>query len=785
METAGSNPDLDDIYKKLDSSGSGLTSTEASSRLDKYGLNQIVEKKQSMVLKFLSKFWSPIPWMLELTIIITFILGKYSDMLIILILLIFNGIISFTQESRADNAVELLRKKLSVNARVLRDKKWNIIDAKNLVPGDVVHVRLGDVVPADMNIIDGEIQVDQSALTGESLAVSRKTPQLIYSGSTVRRGEATCIVLSTGSKTYFGKTAELVQSAKSKSHIETLIMGIVKDLIAIDTILVIILVLYSLYSGISILDVIPFALVILIASIPVALPATFTIAMALGALHMSKRGEIITRLSAIEDVASMDVLCMDKTGTLTENKLTLGQSRTYGVDENTLIKYAAYASERESEDPIDNAILDYSNTKNINIDLSTRKKFTPFDPSIKRTEAVIIENGKETHIIKGAPQVVASLCGNVPENFNSDVVNFSSQGFRIIAVAYGQDNLNLIGIISLYDPPRKDTKTLIAELKEMYVAPVMITGDNKLIAEEVAGEIGLDKKLCDTNLIKSEEANDIDCSIFAEVFPEDKYHIVKSFQKSGHIVGMTGDGVNDSPALKQAEFGVAVASATDVAKASASVVLTHSGLTDIVDSIKSGRRIYQRMLTYTLNKIMKTIQVAFFLILSFFVVKFFVTTAFDVILLIFANDFVTMSIATDNVSYSTHPEHWNVKSLIYSSIILSSLLVVEGFVFLFIGLNSHLNVSQIHTFIFIMLVFSGQFTVYMVRERRHFYSSLPSKFLMTASAADILVISLLAYFGILVTSIPAIFIYISIGLTFVWMVLMDMVKNLVFRHFQL
>jgi len=780
-----SSDSLEDLFKKLNTSKAGLSGNEASSRLHTYGYNEVSEKKESSILKFLKKFWTPISWMLELTIIITFILGKYDDSLIILFLLIFNGVISFTQESKADNAVELLKKKLSAQARVLRDGKWNVIETKFLVPGDIVHLRLGDVVPADIKIIDDELEIDQSALTGESLSVTRKKGDTIYSSSVVKRGECNGLVTETGSKTYFGKTTELVEIAKTKSHIEELIMKIIKDLIAIDTILVIALILFSIYRGVDITEVIPFALVILIASIPVALPATFTIAMSLGALHMSKRGEIVTRLSAIEDAASMDTLCMDKTGTITENKLTIKTPKVYTGDELSLIKYASYASQRKSEDPIDDAILDYADLKSVKIDYANRSKFTPFDPSIKRTEAIINEAGKSVKIVKGAPQVISELTGNVPETYENDIKYFSSQGFRIISVAAGTDKLEILGVIPLYDPPRKDSRDLITELKQLSVSPVMITGDNSLIAEEVAGEIGLEKKLCNAENIKGNYAGASDCSVFAEVFPEDKYYIVKALQKSGHIVGMTGDGVNDSPALKQAEFGVAVASATDVAKASASVVLTHSGLTDIVDGIKSGRRIYQRMLTYTLNKIIKVIQIVFFLTLSFFVVGFFVTTAFDVILLIFANDFVTMAIATDNVGYSIKPERWNVNSLISSSVILAAFLVVESFIFLYIGLYAGLRISQIHTFIFDMLVFSGQFTVYMVRERKRFFNSMPSKILLLSSIVDIIIISFISYYGILVTAIPLKFILISIGLTFIWMVFMDTIKNVVFRHYKL
>jgi len=355
--------DLDEIYKKLNCSEKGLSEDEASKRISEYGYNEVISKKENKIIKFLKKFWAPIPWMLEITIIITYILGKYDDMYIILFLLIFNGIISFTQESKADNAVELLKKKLSVQARVLRNNQWKMLDARMLVPGDVVHIRLGDVVPADIKIISDEVEIDQSALTGESLSVTKKMNNLVYSSSIVKRGEATGIVIATGKNTYFGKTTELVETANTKSHIEELIMGIVKDLIAIDALLVLSLVIFSVYTHVSLSDVIPFALVVLIASIPVALPATFTIAMALGALHMSKRGEIVTRLSAIEDAASMDTLCMDKTGTITEDKLTLKDIKIYNNDENKVLLYASYASEIESEDPIDNAIIEYANQK--------------------------------------------------------------------------------------------------------------------------------------------------------------------------------------------------------------------------------------------------------------------------------------------------------------------------------------------------------------------------------------------------------------------------------------
>ncbi len=776
---------IDDVISYLSTSRSGLSSDEVKRRLEKYGYNEVKEKKVSPVRKFLDKFNAPVPWMLEVTSLVTFFLKKYDDMAIILFLLVFNAIVSFVQESRAENAVELLRKKLSVQTSVLRDGRWTNVQARELVPGDVIHVRLGDIVPADVKVIEGEVEVDQSALTGESLAVEKKEGAILYSGSIIKRGEAEGLVVTTGAKTYFGKTTELVQNAKVKSHIESLILGIVKYLITIDVTLVLLMVIYSFFTKVPLSNVIPFALVVLIASIPVALPATFTIAMAIGALEMSKKGVLVTRLNAIEDASSMDVLCMDKTGTITENKLYVVDPIVMQGNEEELIRSAVLASEEAGEDPIDKAVINYAKEKGVKVDFSVRKSFTPFDPSTKRSEGIIVENGSEIKVVKGAPQVVGSLCG-MSDEIKDTIDKLAMRGFRVIAVGKGkEDNLSLLGLLPLYDRPRKDSATLISELKDLGVSVKMITGDNKAIAGEIAKEVRIEGSPCSISDVKEGKEKVDECGVLAEVFPEDKFFVVKSLQKEGHVTGMTGDGVNDAPALKQAEVGIAVSNATDVAKAAASVVLTHEGIVDIVDAVKSGRRIYQRMLTYTLNKIMKTIQVVIFLTTSFFVFRFFVTTPFDIILLLFANDFVTMSIATDNVRYSKSPEKWNVKPLVMSSAILSTMLVLEGFTGVLISMKLGFSQGEIQTFVFDLLVFSGLFTVLMVRERKRFWHSAPSKWLLLSIIGDILVISLISILGILVSPIPPVSIVYVILLTFGWMVVMDFVKNLVFRKYGL
>jgi H+-transporting ATPase len=774
-----------ECYNKLNSSSSGLSSSDVEQRIRQYGKNEVVEKKENAVLKFLKKFWAPVPWMLEITAIITFFIGKDLDTYIILSLLIFNSFISFFQESRASDAVEMLRSRITVKTRVLRNGSWEQIISTELVPGDVVHVRMGDVVPADVKIERGKVEVDQSALTGESNPVRRGEDGEIFSGSIVKKGEATGLVVATGAKTLFGHTAELVSSAKSESHLEKLILSIVKYLAVIDVILVLGLVVFSFIYNVPLIDAIPFSLVVLIASIPVALPATFTIATAYGAIDLSKKGALVTRLNAVEDAASMDSICFDKTGTLTKNELTVQEPVLFESSREDITRYAMLASDESSLDSIDLAIINFGKSAGVNMEGYRITDFTPFEPATKRTQAKVETPDGMITVTKGAPQVLAAMCPGIKvDEVMEKARELSLRGYRTIAVAVNDGTTwKFSGLIPMHDPPRDDSKELIGKLRDMGIVPRMITGDSTPIAEEIAKEVGIGQNVSRVSDVISGKTKVDDCNAFAEVFPEDKFSIVKILQKEGHITGMTGDGVNDAPALKQAEVGIAVASATDVAKASASIVLTHEGLTDIVSAVEDGRKIFQRMLTYTLNKIIKTVQVAIFLTTSFFIFRFFVTTPFDIILLLFANDFVTMSIATDNVRFSKNPEKWNVRSLVGSSFSLAMFIVVESFAILIIGMRLGLNNNQIHTFIFDMLVFSGQFTVYMVRERGRFWNSRPSKWLLSATVADIIFISLISWLGILVTAIPLRDILLVLALTFLSMAIIDLGKNYIFRHY--
>ena len=768
----------------MDKEIKGLSSSEAEELIKRYGLNEIKEKKKHPIEIFLLKFWNPVAWMLEFTFIIELILGKNIEAYIIIGLILFNAVISFQQENKAEKALELLKKQLKIISRVLRDGKWVKLSAEQLVPGDVIHVRMGDLVPADTEIISGSVLVDQSALTGESQPMDRNEGGLIYSGSVIKRGEATCKVTETGEKSYFGKTAELIKSAKTKGHIEELILKIVRYFIMIDGILVVLILAYALIYKLNFAEMLPFALILLVASIPVALPVTFTLATALASMELANRGILVTHLSAIEDIASMEELCSDKTGTLTENALFLTDFKTLEpFSENELFAYAAAASDESTQDPIDLSILSYIKNNKLSLpEIGKTVKFTPFDPQTKRAEALleVSEKGEKKLIssIKGSPIIVEkNLDENDAKKLREESEKFEAMGYRVIAVTIQNEKENkyfAVGILGLSDPPRKDSKKLLNELKNLGIRVRMVTGDTELTAKTTARLIGLGDNVCTKEKFK----NPSGCDVFAGVFPEDKFHLVQGLQKLKKITGMTGDGVNDAPALKQAEVGIAVANATDVAKASASLILTEPGLANIVDAVKYGRMVYRRMLTYTLNKISKTFQVALFLSLGLIFFGKFVTTPKLILILVFANDFVTMSIAKDNAVYSRKPDKWKIKLIVSASLVIAGAWLIYSFISYYIGYYSiGMSLPEVQTFTFLSLVFSAQATVYLVREERHFWSSKPGNYLMLASALDLIIITLMAGFGILMTKVPFVYIFILLAATFIYMIMLDYIKK--------
>ena len=710
----------------------GLTTAEAQVRLKQFGPNVIPEEKPRPILLFLGKLWGPVPWMLELSVLLELLTGHDTQAAIISLLLFFNAFISFFQENRSQNALALLKKKLSIQVKVRHDGIWQTVPSQELVPGDVIHLRVGDFIPADIDLLQGSLSVDQSSLTGESLPVEIESGKKAYAGSMVQRGEADGQVSAIGTRTFFGKTAELVRTAKTPSHLEAIILGIVRYLVALDVLLVGGVLVYSWLHAISFTDSIPFALMLLVASVPVALPATFTLASALGARELVANGVLITRLTAIEEAAAMDVLCSDKTGTITQNLLTLSSIVPYGSHtEDDVLRLAAISSDESSQDPIDLAILKAARERSLFEKEPERIEFIPFDPLTKRTEVIALLEGVRTRIVKGYPRLVAAMAYNTPDP-SAAVDALAQQGYRVIGIAEGsEERLEFVGLIGLYDPPRKDSKDLIESLRDLSVKVIMITGDRRATARAISSQVGLGDSVCSADEFRKKiMENTFDCNVVAGVLPEDKFRLVQNFQKGGHVVGMTGDGVNDAPALKQAEVGIAVSNATDVA-AAASAILTNPGLNDVLSAVRIGRQIYQRMLTYTFNKIIKTFQIALFLSLGLFLTGYFVTTPRLVVLLLFANDFVTMSLASDNVSYSHKPESWRIKPLVAGALIMAAAWLIFSFGILFLDRKFyHLDLVHLQTLVFVMLVFSGLANVYLVRERGPFWKSLSGRTLL-------------------------------------------------------
>ena len=769
-----------------DLASTGLTTAEAQDRLRQFGPNRVEEEVRHPLLSFFAKFWAPVPWMLEATIVLEILVHKLDEAVIIGILLLFNSILSFFQESQANRALALLRKRLSVQARVQRDGNWQLIPAEQLVSGDVIHLRLGDLAPADVRLFDGVVEADESELTGESLPVEKSAGATVYAGSRLKRGEASGEVTATGKHTYFGKTAELVKTAKTASHLQEIIFAIVKYLVILDVFLVGGLIVYAVVAHLLWSEVLPFALILLVASVPVALPATFTVATALGALDLSRHAVLVTRLSAIEEAAAMDVLCTDKTGTITQNRLAVAQ--IYPIGGRTpeeVLRMAALASDAATQDSIDLAIFQAAQEKKVLNDVPRRLQFIPFDPSTKRSEAIYEQPAGKLRVIKGAPDALVSLVRD-GGNIAGQVAQLAGQGARVLAVAAGTaDSLELVGLLGLEDPIRDDSAALVRNLKSLGVRVIMVTGDGPATARAVSLQVGIGDRVGSAESLRNgagAAAEQFD--VFAGVFPEDKFRLVQALQRQGHVVGMTGDGVNDAPALKQAEAGIAVSTATDVAKAAASVVLTESGLMGVLRAVETGRRIYQRMLTYTLNKIIKTIEIGVFLSVGVILTGTFVITPLLVVLLLFTNDFVTMSIATDRVSSSPHPDRWDIRTLMFTAGTLAGMVLILSFAVFFAGRDIlHLPIRQLQTLVFLMLVFTGQGNVYLVRERHRLWHSLPSRWLILSSAADIVVVSLMATSGILMAPISWSLAASLLAIVLVFLLVIDSVKVHVFRHF--
>lgn len=736
----------------------GLTDAEVQARQKKYGLNEVPGEKESMLLVFLKHFWGLTAFMLEFTIITSFLLRKYADVYLISGLMLFNAVMGFMEERKAAQTVQALKKNLRVIARVLRNGQWLQLVSSELVPGDILRIRTGDFISADVKIISGNAGADQSALTGESRLLNKKEGDILYAGSIVKNGECSAVAVATGISTFFGKTAQLVQTARPRLHMEEVVTNVVKILFSIVLVFLAITIAVSLLRGETLLSILPLVLILLVSAVPVALPAMFTVSMAKGSQQLAGQGILVSRLSATEDAATLTTLCIDKTGTLTQNKLAVQEVMAAGnFTVNDVIRFAVLASIEANNDPIDLAFFQKARDNKIDTGGFKQISFTPFSAAIKRTEAVVEKDGRQWKVMKGAYNTIRELCHTGQNDFDKTINAWAAAGYKTLAVAAEKDGVTtLAGIAALIDPPIPDSAIMIGKIKELGIKVKMLTGDALPIAKEIALEVGVGPDIVEAGLFRNNKdaagAHRIIIAHngFAEVLPEDKFNIVKTLQQNHEITGMTGDGVNDAPALKQAEVGIAVKAATDVAKQAASVILLHEGLQSIISFITVGRMIHHRITNWVVSKIAKTLFTVVFVCLAYLLTKQFVVNAFDMILLLFIIDFVTLTLSTDTVSGSKTPENWAVAPLVKKGFALGSLNIIEAFVWLIAGRNYFgiSGIEQLHTFGFAILFFTSIVNIFILRTPGRFYKQPVGKILLGAIIGDVAAAFILITAGI-------------------------------------
>ena len=733
----------------------GLTSDVARSRLQQDGPNAMPDTSIHPLINALTKFWAPVPWLLEASIVLELALHKYLEASVIAGLLVFNAGLAYFQEGHAQATLKALKSRLALNASVRRDGKWKTVPAADLVRGDVVKLSLGGVVAADVHLVEGSVLLDQSMLTGESLPLEAGPGFDTYAGALVRRGEATAEVTTTGLRTKFGKTAELVRIAHTASSQEKAVLRIVRNLAIFNGVIILLIGAYAYAHSMPWSEITPLLLTSVLAAIPVALPATFTLAAALGARALAKQGVLPTRLSAVDEAATIDVLCSDKTGTLTCNQLSVACVRPMpGFDEAHVLGMAALASSEGGQDSVDAAIRSAS-TQKLTSDLPKLTAFVPFDPAKKTSEATATDaKGNILRVIKGAFTAITGLTAPSP-NAGGIAGELEKQGFRVLAVAAGPPHsIQLMGLIALSDPPRTDSASLISELHGLGVRTVMITGDAPATAEIVARAVGLDGPVCPPGPIPHGVKPE-DFAVFASILPEGKYDLVKAFQKGGNTVGMCGDGANDAPALRQAQIGIAVSTATDVAKSAAGVVLTEAGLGGIVAAVKQGRIIFQRILTYTLNSVIKKIAQVLLLAAGLVMTGHAVLTPLLMVLVMITGDFLAMSLTTDRVRPSETPNAWEIGKITSAGVIMGGFFLAYCLAVLAVGkFGLGLGIEALRTLSVVAIVYGSQATIYALRGRRALWGLRPTNWLILSSVADLLIITFLALVGIAMAPLP-------------------------------
>jgi H+-transporting ATPase len=770
----------------------GLSSGAAAARLERYGSNELEERRRSAVLELLSHFWAPIPWMIEAAVLLTAVTARWADFGIILALLLLNGVVGFWEEHQAGNAIEALKQRLAKQARVMRDGEWQTVPAEQLVPGDLLVVERGDVISADGRIVAGAVEADESVLTGESLPVEKQPGAGVFSGTVVSRGAPHIRVVATGAATEFGRTAALTGAEPPVSHFQQAIFAIGRYLIVIAMSLVAVIVVVSLLRGTSVTSTLEFALVVTIASIPVALPAVLSVTMAVGARYLAKREAVVSHLPAVEEMSGVDVLCSDKTGTITKNQLAIADVATLGdtTDASEVLRDAALTAERDGSDPIDAAILTALGGPVTDAQVL---EFEPFDADRKRAEALVrSSDGSEYRVAKGAVQAILDLAGKAPsatDRISDATAAFAARGYRALAVARAENGAwRPTGVLAIQDPPRDDSRQTLERARELGVKIKMVTGDRVEIARQIGGEVGIGEQMLESAAIERLAEDQLASAVeaadgFAQVVPEDKYRIVKALQSHGHIVAMTGDGVNDAPALKRADAGIAVSGATDAARAAADIVLLAPGLSVIVEAIRRAREVFRRMTNYAIYRITETIRVVLFVTLSIVAFNFFPVTPIQIVLLAILNDAAILTIAYDRVKPSSRPERWDLHEVLAIATVLGLGGVIESFTLVGVAVGPlGISHAEVQTLMYLKLSVAGHLTLFVARTRGRIWSDPhPARILLIAVIGTQILATLIAVSGLLMKPLRWDLVALAWGYALVWILLLDQLKLIAYR----